>query len=58
MAEGGMPLDTLRRLLGHESLDTVMVYNQVRDSRLYREYQQAMVGQWADRSTHGASGGC
>ena len=51
MAEGGMPLDTLRRLLGHESLETVMVYNQVRDSRLYAEYQKTIAGQEAKRAS-------
>lgn len=31
LTEGGMALDALQRLLGHRSLDTVMVYNRVRD---------------------------
>jgi site-specific recombinase XerD len=42
MAEGGLPLDALQRLLGHRHIDTVLVYNRVRDGRLYREYQDAM----------------
>jgi site-specific recombinase XerD len=42
LAEGGLALDALRRLLGHRNLDTVLVYDRVRDGRLYREYRQAM----------------
>jgi site-specific recombinase XerD len=49
MAEGGMPLDALQRVLGHRHLDTVMIYNQVRDGRVYREYQEAMAVQEAAR---------
>lgn len=49
MAEGGMPLDALQRVLGHRHLDTVMTYNQVRDGRVYREYQEAMAVQEAAR---------
>jgi site-specific recombinase XerD len=45
MAESGMPLDALQRLLGHRNMDTVMIYNQVRDGRVYREYQEAMAVQ-------------
>jgi integrase/recombinase XerD len=45
MAESGMPLDALQRALGHSNMDTVMIYNQVRDGRLYREYQEAMAVQ-------------
>ena len=47
MAESGMPLDALQRALGHSNMDTVMIYNQVRDGRLYREYQEAMAIQEA-----------
>lgn len=50
MAEAGMPLDTLQRILGHRHIDTVMVYNRVRNGRVYREYQEAMAVQHADRS--------
>jgi site-specific recombinase XerD len=49
MAESGMPLDALQRVLGHSNMDTVMIYNQVRDGRLYREYQEAMAVQEAAR---------
>ena len=49
MAESGMPLDALQRALGHSNMDTVMIYNQVRDGRLYREYQEAMAVQEAAR---------
>lgn len=49
MAESGMPLDALQRALGHSNMDTVMIYNQVRDGRLYREYQEAMAIQEAAR---------
>jgi integrase len=49
MAESGMPLDALQRALGHSSMDTVMIYNHVRDGRLYREYQEAMAVQEAAR---------
>jgi len=30
-------------------MDTVMIYNQVRDGRLYREYREAMAVQEAAR---------
>jgi integrase/recombinase XerD len=44
LAEAGMPLDALQRHLGHRHIETTLVYNQVRDSRLQREYQAAMEG--------------
>ena len=37
-----MPLAALQRLLGHRHLESVLVYNRVRDGRLYREYQETM----------------
>ena len=49
MAEGGMPLDALQRALGHRHMDTVMIYNEVRQGRVYREYQEAMAVQNAAR---------
>jgi integrase/recombinase XerD len=49
MAEGGMALDALQRLLGHRHIDSVLVYNRVRDGRVHREYQQAMAAQDAAR---------
>jgi site-specific recombinase XerD len=42
LAEAGMPLDALQRLLGHRRLETTMIYNEVRDGRLHREYREAM----------------
>jgi integrase/recombinase XerD len=42
MAESGLPLDTLQRILGHRHLDTLGVYNRVRDGRAHREYRQVM----------------
>jgi integrase len=42
MAESGMPLDALQRVLGHSHIDTVMIYNQVRNGRVYREYREAI----------------
>ena len=46
MAEAGMPPGTpwvtLKRVLGHQHLDTLAIYNHVRDSRVQREYQDAM----------------
>ena len=47
MAECGMPLDALRGVLGHRNLETVMIYNHVRNGRAYREYQEAMAVQAA-----------
>jgi site-specific recombinase XerD len=42
LAEGGMPLDSLRQLLGHRHMDTTLIYNEIRNGRLQREYQAAM----------------
>ena len=42
LAEAGMPMDALQRQLGHRHIETTLIYNEVRDSRLQREYQQAM----------------
>ncbi|MEQ1606463.1 MAG: tyrosine-type recombinase/integrase [Pyrinomonadaceae bacterium] len=42
LAEAGMPLDALQRQLGHRHIETTLIYNQVRDSRLQREYKAAM----------------
>jgi integrase/recombinase XerD len=41
LAEGGMSLEALMKQLGHAHLDTVMVYTQVRNTRLAREFRQA-----------------
>lgn len=42
LAEAGMPMDALQRQLGHRHIETTLIYNEVRDSRLQREYHQAM----------------
>jgi integrase/recombinase XerD len=42
LAEAGMPMDALQRQLGHRHIETTLIYNEVRDSRLQREYRQAM----------------
>ncbi len=42
LAEAGMPMDALQRQLGHRHLETTLIYNEVRDTRLQREYRQAM----------------
>jgi integrase/recombinase XerD len=42
LAEAGMPLDSLRRMLGHRHLDTTLVYDQIRNDRLRREYEEVM----------------
>ena len=47
LAEGGMPLDSLRQLLGHRHVDTTLLYNQVRNGRLQRDYDAAMAGEAA-----------
>jgi integrase len=39
-----MPLDALQRQLGHCRVETTLIYNQVRDGRLQREYRVAMEG--------------
>lgn len=49
MREAGMELDALQRILGHAHMDTTMIYNHVRDGRAWREYQEAMAVQAADR---------
>lgn len=42
LAEAGMPLDSLQKQLGHRRSDSTLVYTEVRNGRLHREYQQAM----------------
>ncbi|MCI0392330.1 MAG: tyrosine-type recombinase/integrase [Acidobacteria bacterium] len=42
LAEAGMPMDALQRQLGHRHIETTLIYNEVRDGRLQREYHQAM----------------
>lgn len=44
LAEGGMPLDTVQRQLGHAHLETTMLYNDIRSRRLVREYRRVMGG--------------
>lgn len=52
LAEGGMSLEALMKQLGHAHLDTVMVYTQVRNSRLAREFRQA-IGEVSDETPSG-----
>lgn len=42
LAEAGMPMDALQRQLGHRHIETTLIYNEVLDSRLQREYRKAM----------------
>lgn len=42
LAEGGMPLDSLRSLLGHRHLDTTLIYDRIRNERLRREYDRVI----------------
>lgn len=42
LAEGGMPLDSLRIFLGHRHLNTTLIYDRIRNGRLRREYDEAM----------------
>ncbi|MBL0239503.1 MAG: hypothetical protein IPQ00_02850 [Chloracidobacterium sp.] len=35
-------MDALQRQLGHRDIETTLIYNEVRDTRLQREYRQAM----------------
>jgi integrase/recombinase XerD len=59
MAESGMPLDTLKRVLGHKHLDTLAIYNHVRDGRARREFDAATAARDARgrRDAAPASGG-
>ena len=38
----GMPIHSLRKLLGHQNLTTTQVYAQVYDETLYRQFREAM----------------
>jgi len=42
LAEAGMPLDSLQKQLGHRRIESTLIYTEVRNERLHREYQQAM----------------
>jgi site-specific recombinase XerD len=42
LAEAGMPLDSLQKQLGHRRIESTLIYTEVRNERLQREYQQAM----------------
>ena len=62
----GMPIQSLRKLLGHQRLDTTQLYAQIYDQTLYHQFTQAMgclegiaVAQWpgADLSDPQRAGG-
>ena len=38
----GMPIHSLRRLLGHQKLDTTQIYASIYDETLYRQFKEAM----------------
>lgn len=42
LLNGGMPIHALRKLLGHQYLDTTQIYAQVYDETLYQQFQEAM----------------
>lgn len=54
LAEAGMPMDALQRQLGHRHIETTLIYNEVRDSRLQREYRLAMEETSKAKSTNDA----
>ncbi len=56
LAEGGMPLDSLRQLLGHRHVDTTLIYNEVRNGRLQRDYDAAMADADAADAASSAEG--
>lgn len=51
LAEAGMPMDALQRQLGHRHIETTLIYNEVRDGRLQREYIEAMAACAAARTS-------
>ena len=44
MLNAGMPITSLQRYLGHENIDTTMVYAKVSDVLLQYQYEQALQG--------------
>ena len=38
----GMPIHSLRKLLGHQNLDTTQIYARIYDETLYRQFKEAM----------------
>lgn len=57
LADAGMPMDALQRQLGHRHIDTTLIYNEVRDTRLQREYRQAMAETSKNKTTDDADNG-
>ena len=37
-----MPIHSLRKLLGHQRLDTTQLYAQIYDETLYQQFKEAM----------------
>ena len=37
----GMPIHSLRKLLGHKHLNTTQIYARIYDKTLYRQFQEA-----------------
>ena len=44
LVNGGMEITSLQRLLGHEKLDTTMIYAHVHDSTMEQDFRQAIAG--------------
>jgi site-specific recombinase XerD len=42
LVNAGMDIVSIRRLLGHEKLDTTMIYSHVHDATMERDFRQAM----------------
>lgn len=56
LVEAGMPVTSIRRLLGHERLRTTQLYIRVSDQRLKEDYEAAIACVDADLSEPGGEG--